>query len=609
MNRFFTFSLLSVFLHAATYNVGPGQTFESVIQVPTYNLEAGDSVKIHYRSDPYFEKFLVHGIGSESDPIVIFGVPGPCGERPVLDGNDAVTSQSFSYWNEERQIILIGQYESLLSDYIIIDGFELRNANNNSGFYDDHGEYRSYLENACAIRPEYVNHITVRNCDIHSNGNGVQGGAGEPISFVIEHCHIHDNGICQWESSYIHNLYLSGHPGSKATVQFCLIGDLISNGQQLKSRAETTVIRYNYIDGGRNSQLDLVEYEGSPVADAYVYGNILIKPEITENSRMIHFGDEQTGSFRSGTLHFFSNTCLIQSENAWGTRRIFEISSDLADVQANYNIFDISSDNEYAVWSGFPNITGSSNWLDENISEGEVFDDSSIGSDPGFENVWEEDYHLNEYSNCRDEVSEPMFPQDLEPVYQYIPHLDSEPRTIFNGALDIGAYEWIINVSHGDINLDESVNIIDIVILVQVILAGEILSDTAFDAADVNNDNVLDILDAVLIVDIVLNPPGSEVGIFTGHYTYGFEVSSFLECGSSDPWWVHSYDPDVSDELLECIMTFYPDDWHLDYHDVFLQVQGQVTPEGEFGHLGMYNRQLLVDEILECRPPQPDDCE
>ncbi|HFC52967.1 MAG TPA: hypothetical protein ENJ43_00865, partial [Gammaproteobacteria bacterium] len=71
------------------YPVGPGQSYASISEVPWGELGPGDTVRIHYRPEPYREKIVISTSGSEDDPIRICGVAGPNGERPVLDGDGA----------------------------------------------------------------------------------------------------------------------------------------------------------------------------------------------------------------------------------------------------------------------------------------------------------------------------------------------------------------------------------------------------------------------------------------------------------------------------------------------------------------------------------------
>ena len=59
-----------------------------------------------------------------------------------------------------------------------------------------------------------------------------------------------------------------------------------------------------------------------------------------------------------------------------------------------------------------------------------------------------------------------------------------------------------LNVSLGDFNNDNNINILDIIILANYVLNPE---STELDGADINNDNNVDILDIVQLVNIVLN--------------------------------------------------------------------------------------------------------
>ena len=52
----------------------------------------------------------------------------------------------------------------------------------------------------------------------------------------------------------------------------------------------------------------------------------------------------------------------------------------------------------------------------------------------------------------------------------------------------------------GDINNDNSVNVQDIVLVVNLVLSNDYSS-----LADINSDNTIDVLDVVLIVNLILN--------------------------------------------------------------------------------------------------------
>ena len=60
------------------------------------------------------------------------------------------------------------------------------------------------------------------------------------------------------------------------------------------------------------------------------------------------------------------------------------------------------------------------------------------------------------------------------------------------------------NSLEGDINLDGTVNILDIVVLVNFILDSQSPSDSEFSNSDLNGDGFLNVLDIVQLVNIIL---------------------------------------------------------------------------------------------------------
>ncbi|MCP4153872.1 MAG: hypothetical protein GY757_39465, partial [bacterium] len=176
-------------LFGTVYEVGPGKTYARIIDCPTHNLAAGDIINVYYRSTPYREKFLLHGIGTAQNPVKLIGIPDSNGNKPVIDAENAVSSTAINYVNEDRQIIKIGQYNSLHSDHVIVDGFVLKNAHRHNTYTDDHGIVQNYGSNACGIRSEYGGDITIRNCEMYNNENGVYNGSGNPQHLVLEYCY------------------------------------------------------------------------------------------------------------------------------------------------------------------------------------------------------------------------------------------------------------------------------------------------------------------------------------------------------------------------------------------------------------------------------------
>ena len=61
-----------------------------------------------------------------------------------------------------------------------------------------------------------------------------------------------------------------------------------------------------------------------------------------------------------------------------------------------------------------------------------------------------------------------------------------------------------IQFNDGDVNMDESINVLDIVLAVNYVLGSEDLSNNQIQIADMNNDGIVNILDIIIIVNIIL---------------------------------------------------------------------------------------------------------
>jgi hypothetical protein len=84
-----------------------------------------------------------------------------------------------------------------------------------------------------------------------------------------------------------------------------------------------------------------------------------------------------------------------------------------------------------------------------------------------------------------------------------------------------------------------------------------------------------------------------------GHYSQGFEVDSFRECGSEESWWVTDAEP---------LRSRYRDLATAQHQSVYVELRGEAGPRGRYGHLGGYTRELSVDQVLVIRAASDDDC-
>ncbi len=89
-------------------------------------------------------------------------------------------------------------------------------------------------------------------------------------------------------------------------------------------------------------------------------------------------------------------------------------------------------------------------------------------------------------------------------------------------------------------------------------------------------------------------------GEYEGRYTWGFETNAFQPCGIFEEWWVIG----EVNQLVDCHDSLSVDQ----YNPVHVRVRGTRGPQGVFGHLGGYQREFYVNEILVCEPVEDSHC-
>jgi len=350
------------------YVVGPGQAYAAIGDVPWAGLTAGDTVRIFWRDEPYREKFLVQGQGTEQAPIVVCGVAGPAGQLPVIDGEGATTSAAMGYATVQGQArglihISLGDDDEWghKPSHIVIQGLHVRNASHRYEYAGSDGAAAPYFENAAGIFVERGEHITVRGVELESNGNGLfvaSGGSEEVRSrdIVLEHSYVYGNGTTDVSRDRHHNIYTEA---DGMVFQFNEIGPLAPGalGAALKDRSAGTVVRYNRITGGSRS-LDLVEAQDSAelaLADpdyrtTLVYGNVFVNDAEAHGpllSNMFHYGGDSGlfDTYRKGTLYFVHNTVVVRADQ--------EGDDDETGVgRWNTALFDLDTPDETAVVTG-----------------------------------------------------------------------------------------------------------------------------------------------------------------------------------------------------------------------------------------------------------------
>ena len=438
------------------YDVGPGKTYTEPGDVPWESLAPSTLVRIYYRDTPYRAKWVVNVTATADRPVVVLGMADN-GRRPVISGENAVTRLALDYWNEVRSVIKIGGSSIPSTDngpaHIFIQGLDIRSARPGYTFFDDGGGSAEYVSNAAAIHIEEGEAITIHDCLIHDSGNGLFS-SHTTSDIVISGNHIYDNGI--EGSIYEHNSYTESQG---IVFEFNHYGPLRNNclGNNLKDRSCGTVVRYNWIEAG-NRQLDLVETDYDTLADdpsydrTFVYGNILVEPEGAGNSQILHYGGDgdNTDMYRRGTLYFYHNTVVSTRS---GNTTLMRLSTVDVSAQVFNNILYATAGGSYlAITSGNGQTELEGNWLPSGwrltheyaLDTGATVTDlgNVEGTAPGFVDLSTQDFHPGVGSDVIGSAMVlPVDVAEYQPGYQYVPHLQIEPRQT-DPIEDIGAYAY-----------------------------------------------------------------------------------------------------------------------------------------------------------------------
>jgi hypothetical protein len=353
----------------ATYNVGPGQAYTELTNVPWLSLQAGDVVNIFYRATPYKTKIGLRAQGTPTAPVYINGVTDASCNRPTISGDGAVTatdSAQVNFGSDIQSNGLIQIYRAPSDDrdtftpkYITIQNLKLVYAQAGKTFKGNSGTTLAFDPSASGVYAVRVAHLTVENCEITENGNGVfTNTRGQSTSDFSSYIIIRRNRIYLNGNPYRsteHGLYIQAY---RSLYEGNFIGQ-DKGGSSLKDRSSGTVVRYNKILASARA-LDLVETEEEynkivqldPLYNyAWVYGNVIINDinaPLGNSARPIHWGHDNTAArSRIGTLFFYGNTYINKSTySQYNYVTLFQIgdsdsnvASANAKVEASGNVF------------------------------------------------------------------------------------------------------------------------------------------------------------------------------------------------------------------------------------------------------------------------------
>jgi hypothetical protein len=472
--------------HAKVYDVGPGQPYATIGSVAWSALKPGDKVRIHFRTEPYREKFLISSRGTPEAHITVVGIPGPNGEQPVITGQGATTGPNMHYrwatpqYQQSVGVLQIGyRQDGPKPGFIEVINLEVTGAKSSNTYTTQDGSTHAYAADACGVHIYGAEHVSFSQMTITGNANGFFAKSGETEDLVsrditVQNSLIYQNGVA---GSFLqHDLYTEA---DRVTVQGNRFGMLIAGalGTILKDRSAGSVIRYNWFPTAAR-MLDLVEpQDGCPLlcklpyyGQDFVYGNVFYSngADPFEMVHPIHYGgDSGMGSERGGPLYFYENTFVLQRNQQEGWKvEIFEVTRKTATIDIRNNIFANfprttgSSPIEMDFSAGTGNFVFGSNWVSPGWHmaftgwtpfTGTVSGTSNFisrsANDPGFVDPSAHDFHLTEKSSALNlagtlapAVYSNALKQNFDVLLQYRDPAQAELRRSIRIDRDLGAF-------------------------------------------------------------------------------------------------------------------------------------------------------------------------
>lgn len=415
---------------AATYRVGPNETYKQLTPLMRDVLQPGDVVEVE--GDATYDGDLVlwggnwpgATTGTPEQPITIRGVRKN-GKRPVIRGGGEWGIVLYMNWS-------------------VFEGFEVEG-----------GSMAAIVHKGHEVT---IRDVLVRDCGA---GQGILGTDGESGSLLLEHSEVRNCG----DGVYRHSIYIAGdeamYPGHVFRMQHCYVHSALG-GNLVKSRAERNEIHYNWLEGALYHELDLIGpvdpvVEGLAREDSEIVGNVIIKAEGNTYGCLRAGGDGNLSTH--GRYRMVNNTCVLSS----ASRAPFFLQYELESLELRNNVFTGGApDARLAIMADGADapIGGSNNYFADQIelvtsaaTPVELVDSLRAG-DPGFVSLATLDLRPTATSALVDAGADPIPTWDAHPFPNPLarPAFLPPPRGIPAsmqpvlraevGSLDLGALEF-----------------------------------------------------------------------------------------------------------------------------------------------------------------------
>ena len=369
MKKLFAVLVLLAALPAwgVTFHVGPGRPHANLPALfSAVSLQPGDIVEVD--AGAYAGGVILNRSGTAAQPIVIRGIRGGDGRRPLLSGGT-------------------NTFEFRRADHVVLEGLEFTG-----------GSSRCVYVNAANV---VLRDLLVRDCPAH----GILSSDQYSGSITLEYSEIRTSGAGDGR----HALYIQtdeiANPGSIFRMHHTYVHSG-NGGNLLKSRAERNEIHYNWFEGAFYHELELIgpdqytQQSGWSVGlkreDSEVLGNVIVHSG--SFGSVMRLGGDGTGESR-GRYRVVNNTIVV-SGSATATT-VFRLFEGLESVEAHNNVIHRSSNGELrieraveAIWAaGSRRVAGSQNWISAGATMVPAeWTGTLAGSSPMFANAANHDY-------------------------------------------------------------------------------------------------------------------------------------------------------------------------------------------------------------------------
>ena len=407
------------------YDVGPGQVFTALGELPWSQLKGCDTVRIFAKpNNGTYNEMLLISAGTNLAPTApnkfmrVIGMPDAVtGALPIIDGTNAtqletlpgLAPRTLQYHDNNSSsralyklgLVMVGpqsgyNYNNGPAGYIGIENLEIRNAVYGAPFTDaKNGVQDAYHSFGSCLYVEAAAHLVVKNNVLHNCGNGLFMNSKNSTvvelsqDILIEANSFFNNsnpplaGVTNGYSE--HNSYTEARD---IIFQYNYFGDVRPGafGDCLKDRSSGLIVRYNTFASTCGLQLNLMDSTGgqgliwgdAAYGQTYVYGNLFdAAPAVGQSTSLVLYGGDSgvTAHYRQGRLFFYNNTMVVRGDAGHGIYPetfVFNLQLSGATADVKNNVFHAlpktfgASGKVQAMAIGQGTVNMSNNWVSPN---------------------------------------------------------------------------------------------------------------------------------------------------------------------------------------------------------------------------------------------------